>query len=55
MTSDAAKAWDEALVPKWLEKRLEAAEHDQAAADKRGYEARDECDQAEAEGWVCQS
>ncbi|RYD95483.1 MAG: hypothetical protein EOP61_19675, partial [Sphingomonadales bacterium] len=30
-----------------------ASRLDQAAADRRGYEARDEYDQAAAEEWVC--
>ncbi|MEP9358067.1 hypothetical protein [Sphingomonas sp. KR3-1] len=53
--SDPAKAWDGAQVRKWLERRLEAAKLDQAAADRRGYEARDEYDQAAAEEWVCRA
>ncbi len=51
--SDTAKAWDDELVRKWLGSRLEAARLDQAAADKRGYEAQEEYDKAAAEEWVC--
>lgn len=53
--SDAAKSWDAALVRKWLESRIEAAKLDQAAADKRGYDAQDDYDRAAAEEWVCRS
>lgn len=53
MMSGAAKAWDSGLVRKWLESRFEAAKLDQAAADKRGYEAQDDYDKAAAEEWVC--
>ncbi len=51
--SDAAKAWDGALVRQWLESRFETAKLDQAAADRRGYEAQDDYDKAAAEEWVC--
>ena len=50
-----SKAWDGELVRKWLECRIHAAGLDQAAADKRGYEARDDYDKAAAEEWVCRS
>jgi len=53
MMSDSSKAWDGALVRQWLESRFEAARLDQAAADKRGYEAQDDYDKAAAEEWVC--
>jgi hypothetical protein len=53
--SNASKAWDGELVRKWLERRFEAAKLDQAAADRRGYEARDEYDKAAAEEWVCRA
>lgn len=53
--SDPSKAWDGALVRTWLERRVEAARRDQAAADKRGYEARDDYDKAAAEEWVCRT
>jgi len=53
--SDPSKPWDAELVRKWLERRLAAAKLEQAAADRRGYEARDEYDQAAAEEWVCRA
>ncbi len=53
MMSDPAKAWNVALVRTWLDRRLAAARLDQAAADRRGYEARDDYDEAAAEEWVC--
>ena len=49
----SSKAWDGELVRKWLESRLKAAKLEQAAADKRGYEAQDDYDKAAAEEWVC--
>jgi hypothetical protein len=49
------KPWDAALVRKWLERRCEASRLDQAAADRRGYEARDDFDKAVAEEWVCRA
>ena len=52
MMDDAVIAWDGDLVRRWLESRSEAARLDQAAADKRGYETRDEYDKAAAEEWV---
>ena len=53
--SETSKAWDGELVRKWLQSRFEAARLEQAAADKRGYEAQDDYDKAAAEEWVCQS
>jgi hypothetical protein len=55
MLVGSSKAWDGDLVRKWMESRLEAARLEQAAADKRGYEAQDDYDKAAAEGWVCQT
>jgi len=49
------KAWDGEAVRKWLERRLAAAKLDQAAADRRGYDARDDYDKAAAEEWVCRA
>jgi hypothetical protein len=46
---DPLKPWDAAPVRKWLERRYEASRLDQAAADRRGYEARDDFDKAAAE------
>ena len=51
--SNPLKAWDGEQVRKWLERRREASKLDQAVADRRGYEARDEYDKAAAEEWVC--
>ncbi|NIJ19585.1 hypothetical protein FHS95_001254 [Sphingomonas naasensis] len=53
--TDPSKPWDGELVRKWLERRLEASRLDQAAADRRGYEAQDEYDKAAAEEWVCRA
>ena len=53
--SNPSKPWDGDLVRKWLERRLAASKLDQAAADRRGYEARDEYDTAAAEEWVCRA
>ena len=53
--SGSSKPWNGELVRKWLERRLEAARLDQAAADKRGYEAQDDYDKAAAEEWVCRA
>ncbi|GAA0731844.1 hypothetical protein [Sphingomonas japonica] len=49
------KAWDAKLVRRWLERRYEASRLDQAAADRRGYEARDDFDKAAAEEWACRA
>ncbi|KQN26852.1 hypothetical protein ASE86_04965 [Sphingomonas sp. Leaf33] len=43
------------MVRTWLERRHAAARLDQAAADRRGYEARDDFDKAAAEEWVCRT
>lgn len=53
--NDPAKAWDGEQVRKWLERRLDAAKLDQAAADRRGYDAQDDYDKAAAEEWVCRT
>lgn len=55
MESSSSKAWDSALVRKWLESRLDAARVEQAAADRRGYEGQDDYDKAAAEEWVCRT
>jgi hypothetical protein len=47
--------WDGTRVRTWLERRFEASRLDQTAADRRGYEARDEYDVAAAEEWVCKT
>lgn len=53
--SNLSKPWDGALVRKWLARRLDVSKLDQAAADRRGYEARDDYDKAAAEEWVCRA
>jgi len=53
--SVASNAWDGGQVRTWLECRIEAARLDQAAADRRGYEAQDDYDKAAAEEWVCRA
>jgi len=53
--NEAPIAWDGEQVRKWLDSRLAAARLDQAAADKRGYEAQDDYDKAAAEEWVCRN
>jgi len=45
--------WNGEQVRKWLERRFEASKLDQAAADRRGYDAQDEYDKAAAEEWLC--
>lgn len=53
--TNPSKPWDGELVRKWLERRFEASRLDQAAADRRGYEARDDYDKAAAEEWACRA
>ena len=53
--SASPRPWDSELVRTWLDRRLEAARLDQAAADRRGYEARDDYDKAAAEEWACRA
>lgn len=53
--SDPSMPWDPARVRNWLERRVAASKQDQAAADRRGYEARDDYDKAAAEEWVCRT
>lgn len=53
--NNPSKAWDGEQVRKWLDRRFEAARLDQAAADRRGYEAQDDYDKAAAEEWVCRA
>ncbi|MGV3478751.1 MAG: hypothetical protein ACO1O3_02290 [Sphingobium sp.] len=53
--SNPSKTWDGERVRTWLERRFEASRLDQAAADRRGYEARDDYDKAAAEEWVCRA
>jgi hypothetical protein len=53
--NDTSKSWDADRVRTWLDRRLEAARLDQAAADKRGYGAENDYDAAAAEEWVCRA
>lgn len=53
--TNPSKPWDEELVRTWLARRFEMSRLDQAAADRRGYEARDEYDKAAAEEWACRA
>lgn len=53
--TNASKPWDAAQVRIWLDRRLAAARLDQAAADRRGYDYRDEYDQAAAEEYACRA
>lgn len=50
-----SEGWDSEVVRKWLDSRVQAARLEQAAADKRGYEAQDDYDKAAAEERVCQT
>lgn len=52
MTTTAATTWDGNRVRLWLESRHSAARLEQAAADRRGYEAQGDYDKAAAEEWV---
>lgn len=52
---DRLKPWDGELVRKWLARRFEVSRLDQAASDRRGYEARDDYDKAAAEEWACRA
>lgn len=49
------KPWNGEQVRKWLDRRFEASRLDQAAADRRGYDAQDDYDKAAAEEWVCRA
>ncbi len=53
--TDQQKPWDGETVRRWLTRRHEATRLDQAAADRRGYEARDDYDKAAAEEWACRA
>lgn len=55
MNDRSSDAWAPDRVRTWLASRLDAARLDQAAADRRGYAAQDEYDQAAAEEWVCRA
>ena len=51
--AESSAAWR--LVRKWLESRVQSARLDQAAADRQGYEARDDYDKAAAEESACRA
>lgn len=53
--SNPSEPWDKERVRIWLGRRCEVARLDQAAADRRGYEAQDDYDKAAAEEWVCRA
>lgn len=53
--AEPLRAWDGEQVRKWLERRVQSSRLDQASADRRGYEARDDYDKAAAEEWVCRA
>ena len=53
--SGSLEAWDGAMVHTWLESRIEASRLEQASADRRGYQAQGEYDEAAAEEWVCRA
>jgi len=53
--SNPSIPWNGEQVRKWLVRRFEASKLDQAAADRRGYDAQDEYDKAAAEEWVCRA
>lgn len=53
--NDPIRSWDGEQVRKWLDRRVAAAKLDQTAAERRGYEARDDYDKAAAEEWVCRA
>ena len=55
MVNNPDKAWNGEQVRNWLERRFEASKLDQAAADRRGYDAQDDYDKAAAEEWVCRA
>ena len=45
--------WNEAAVRTWLASRIASARADQVAAQRRGRDGEDDCDQAAAEEMVC--
>jgi hypothetical protein len=50
---EAAKAWSEVAVRKWLESRVSAARLEQVAAERAGRIQQDDFDKATAEEMVC--
>lgn len=53
--SEPTNPWNPEQVRSWLESRFAASRLDQAAADRRGYDAQDDFDKAAAEEWVCRA
>lgn len=53
--NEAPAPWQPDVVRTWLDRRAAAARLDQAAADRRGYEAQRDYDKAAAEEWVCRT
>lgn len=53
VVAEPATEWDGARVRAWLDSRVVAARADQVAAERHGWERRDECDAAAAEEMVC--
>lgn len=51
----SSEGWNGEVVRKWLDSRVQVARLEQAAADKRGYQAHDDYDKAAAEEWVCRT
>ena len=51
--TEPSKPWNGATVRAWLESRVVAARADQVAAERHGWERRDDCDKANAEEMVC--
>lgn len=49
----AGADWDGAAVRAWLDSRIVAARADQATAERRGREGRDDCDMAAAQEMIC--
>jgi hypothetical protein len=45
--------WNEAAVRTWLASRIASTRADQVAAQRRGRDGEDDCDQAAAEEMVC--
>ena len=53
--NEASGPWQPDIVRTWLDRRVAAARLDQAAADRRGYEAQRDYDKAAAEEWACRT
>lgn len=53
MVDKVVKAWDAAVVRRWLESRVAAARVDQVTAERGGRDRQDDCDKAAAEEMLC--